>query len=201
VAEKHFQGFPDGETPQVARRQALPEFFRRADRLPVRRINVSGINRTVRVEIILCELLHFRVLCVMPFAIDPLCVPILPLNFFQFHAISPLSINLKEPIMAQHQFQTEVSRLLHLIIHSLYSNREIFLRELVSNASDALDKLKYLTVADEAYKTISFDPRIDISFNKEAKTLTVSDNGIGMNEADLIDSLGTTARSGTRVFL
>jgi len=103
--------------------------------------------------------------------------------------------------MAQHQFQTEVSRLLHLIIHSLYSNREIFLRELVSNASDALDKLKYLTVADDAYKSLNFDPRIDISFNKDAKTLTVSDNGIGMNEADLIDSLGTIARSGTRVFL
>jgi len=103
--------------------------------------------------------------------------------------------------MAHHQFQTEVSRLLHLIIHSLYSNREIFLRELVSNASDALDKLKYLTVADDAYKSINFDPRIDISFNKEAKTLTVSDNGIGMNEADLIDSLGTIARSGTRAFL
>jgi molecular chaperone HtpG len=91
--------------------------------------------------------------------------------------------------------------LLHLIIHSLYSNREIFLRELVSNASDALDKLKYLTVADEAYKSISFDPRIDISFNKEAKTLTISDNGIGMNDADLIESLGTIARSGTRSFL
>ncbi|MDR0582897.1 MAG: molecular chaperone HtpG [Treponema sp.] len=103
--------------------------------------------------------------------------------------------------MAQHQFQTEVSRLLHLIIHSLYSNREIFLRELVSNASDALDKLKYLTVADDAFKTINFDPRIDISFNKDAKTLTVSDNGIGMGEADLIDSLGTIARSGTRAFL
>ncbi|MDR0321458.1 MAG: molecular chaperone HtpG [Treponema sp.] len=103
--------------------------------------------------------------------------------------------------MAQHQFQTEVSRLLHLIIHSLYSNREIFLRELVSNASDALDKLKYLTVADEVYKNINFDPRVDISFNKDAKTLTVSDNGIGMNEADLIDSLGTIARSGTKAFL
>jgi len=103
--------------------------------------------------------------------------------------------------MAQHQFQTEVSRLLHLIIHSLYSNREIFLRELVSNASDALDKLKYLTVADEAYKSINLDPRIDISFNKDVKTLTISDNGIGMNEADLIDSLGTIARSGTRAFL
>jgi len=100
-----------------------------------------------------------------------------------------------------YQFQTEVSRLLHLIIHSLYSNREIFLRELVSNASDALDKLKYLTVADEAYKSLNFDPRIDISFDKEGKTITISDNGIGMNEADLIDSLGTIARSGTRAFL
>ncbi|MCL2765457.1 MAG: molecular chaperone HtpG [Treponema sp.] len=105
----------------------------------------------------------------------------------------------REP--CSYQFQTEVSRLLHLIIHSLYSNREIFLRELVSNASDALDKLKYLTVADEAYKSLNFDPRIDISFNKEGKTLSISDNGIGMNEADLIDSLGTIARSGTKAFL
>jgi len=103
--------------------------------------------------------------------------------------------------MALHKFQTEVSQLLHLIIHSLYSNREIFLRELVSNASDALDKLKYLTVAEEVYKSLSFDPRIDIFFNKEAKTLTVSDNGIGMNDADLADSLGTIARSGTKAFL
>ena len=103
--------------------------------------------------------------------------------------------------MAQHQFQTEVSQLLHLIIHSLYSNREIFLRELVSNASDALDKLKYLTVADDAHKKLSFDPRIDISFNKDEKTLTITDNGIGMNDKDLVDSLGTIARSGTRAFL
>jgi molecular chaperone HtpG len=109
--------------------------------------------------------------------------------------------------MAQHQFQTEVSRLLHLIIHSLYSNREIFLRELVSNASDALDKLKYLTVAEDAYKGIGFEPRIDLSFHKPDDgaegpvTLTIQDNGIGMNEQDLIDSLGTIARSGTRVFL
>jgi len=103
--------------------------------------------------------------------------------------------------MAQHQFQTEVSQLLNLIIHSLYSNREIFLRELVSNASDALDKLKYLTVADEAYKSIVFEPRIDISFNKDVKTLTVADTGIGMNEEDLITALGTIARSGTRAFL
>jgi molecular chaperone HtpG len=95
---------------------------------------------------------------------------------------------------------------LHLIIHSLYSNREIFLRELVSNASDALDKLKYLTVAEEKYKSISFDPRIDISFHKDSdkpasSTLTIADNGIGMNEADLTESLGTIARSGTKAFL
>ncbi|MDR1970677.1 MAG: molecular chaperone HtpG [Treponema sp.] len=103
--------------------------------------------------------------------------------------------------MAQRQFQTEVNQLLNLIIHSLYSNREIFLRELVSNASDALDKLKYLTVADEAYKSISFNPRIDITFDKDAKTLSIADNGIGMNEQDLTESLGTIARSGTRAFL
>jgi molecular chaperone HtpG len=103
--------------------------------------------------------------------------------------------------MAQHQFQTEVSRLLHLIIHSLYSNKEIFLRELVSNASDALDKLKYLTVADDAYKGIAFEPRVDISFDKDKKTLVIADNGIGMNDQDLVESLGTIARSGTRQFL
>ncbi|GAB1481911.1 molecular chaperone HtpG [Treponema sp.] len=103
--------------------------------------------------------------------------------------------------MAQHLFQTEVSRLLHLIIHSLYSNREIFLRELVSNASDALDKLKYLTVADDAYKSIAFDPRIDIHFNKDEKTITIADSGTGMNETDLVEHLGTIARSGTCAFV
>jgi molecular chaperone HtpG len=103
--------------------------------------------------------------------------------------------------MATHQFQTEVSRLLHLIIHSLYSHREIFLRELVSNASDALDKLKYLTLTDEAYKAVAFEPRIDLSFDKEAKTLAIADSGIGMNEADLVENLGTIARSGTKAFL
>jgi len=103
--------------------------------------------------------------------------------------------------MAVHQFQTEVSRLLHLIIHSLYSHKEIFLRELVSNASDALDKLKYLTVADDAYKSVVFDPRVDISFNKDVKTFTIADSGIGMNETDLVEHLGTIARSGTRAFV
>lgn len=104
--------------------------------------------------------------------------------------------------MAKHQFQTEVNQLLHLIIHSLYSHKEIFLRELVSNASDALDKLKYLTLTDDKFKTLSWEPKIAIEFNdKEPKTLTLSDNGIGMNEVDLVEHLGTIARSGTKTFL
>jgi len=104
--------------------------------------------------------------------------------------------------MATHKFKTEVSELLKLIIHSLYSHKEIFLRELISNSSDALDKLKYLTLTDDAYKKVSFDPRIDISFDdREKKTLTISDTGIGMNEEELASNLGTIARSGTRNFL
>lgn len=103
--------------------------------------------------------------------------------------------------MAKKQFKTEVNDLLHLIIHSLYSNREIFLRELISNASDAIDKLKYLSLTDPALKGLAFTPRIDISFDDVAKTLTISDNGVGMDEADLNDNLGTIASSGTKKFL
>ncbi len=104
--------------------------------------------------------------------------------------------------MSKHKFKTEVSQLLNLIVHSLYSHPEIFLRELISNSSDALDKLKYLTLTDDGYKSLHFDPRIDISFDQEGKkTLTVSDNGIGMNEKELEDNLGMIARSGTKNFL
>ncbi len=104
--------------------------------------------------------------------------------------------------MSKHQFQAEVNQLLTLIIHSLYSNTEIFLRELVSNASDALDKLKFLTLTQDEYKGVPFAPRIDISFDtKDRKTLTISDTGIGMNEKDLEENLGTIARSGTREFI
>lgn len=103
--------------------------------------------------------------------------------------------------MASHQFQTEVSKLLNLIIHSLYSHKEIFLRELISNASDALDKLKYLNVSDDAYKSLQFNPKIQISFDSEKKLLTLEDSGIGMNEVDLMENLGTIARSGTRQFI
>ena len=102
--------------------------------------------------------------------------------------------------MAKHKFQTEVSQLLQLIIHSLYSNKEIFLRELISNASDALDKFKYLTLTDKKFNNHKFDPRVDISFESDS-TMIISDNGIGMNKDDLKENLGTIARSGTKNFL
>lgn len=103
--------------------------------------------------------------------------------------------------MAKHEFQTEVNQLLQLLIHSLYSNKDIFLREIVSNGSDALDKLKYLTVSDEAFKNIKFEPRLDISFDDKAGILVVQDSGIGMSDEDLQNNLGTIARSGTKAFL
>ncbi|WP_353062363.1 molecular chaperone HtpG [Tunturibacter psychrotolerans] len=103
--------------------------------------------------------------------------------------------------MSKREFQTEVSQLLQLIIHSLYSHPEIFLRELVSNSSDALDKLRHLTLTEDAYKALPFNPRIDLELDEEKKTLTISDTGIGMNEEDLTSNLGTIARSGTKNFL
>jgi molecular chaperone HtpG len=103
--------------------------------------------------------------------------------------------------MSKREFQTEVSQLLQLIIHSLYSHPEIFLRELISNSSDALDKLRHLTLVEDAYKSLAFEPRIDLELNEENKTLTIADTGIGMNELDLVENLGTIARSGTKNFL
>jgi molecular chaperone HtpG len=103
--------------------------------------------------------------------------------------------------MAKHEFQTEVNQLLQLMIHSLYSNKEIFLRELISNASDACDKLNHLVLTDDAYKNVAFEGKVELSFDEEAKTLTIEDTGIGMNEADLVAHLGTIAKSGTKSFI
>ncbi len=103
--------------------------------------------------------------------------------------------------MSQREFQTEVSQLLQLIIHSLYSHPEIFLRELISNSSDALDKLRHLSLTDEQYKALPFDPRIDLDLDETTNMLTIADTGIGMNEEDLVSHLGTIARSGTKNFL
>ncbi|MBK1874428.1 molecular chaperone HtpG [Marinobacter sp. 1-3A] len=98
-------------------------------------------------------------------------------------------------------FQTEVKQLLHLMIHSLYSNKEIFLRELISNASDAADKMRFAAVKDDGLYEGDSELQIRLDFDKEANTITLSDNGIGMSREDVIQNLGTIARSGTAEFL
>src|SRR5688500_581939 len=97
-------------------------------------------------------------------------------------------------------FQAEVTQLLHLMIHSLYGNKEIFLRELVSNASDAVDKLRFEALADGALFETDPDPKIRIACDPAARTITVSDNGIGMSRQEVIEHIGTIAKSGTREF-
>ena len=101
----------------------------------------------------------------------------------------------------RHQFQAVGSRLLNIVANSLYSEKEIFLRELISNASDACDRLRYAAVTDAGLAAGDSDYRIDISFDKAARTLTLTDIGICLNHQDLIDNLGTIARSGTAAFI
>src|SRR5262245_16020145 len=98
-------------------------------------------------------------------------------------------------------FQAEVTQLLHLMVHSLYGNKEIFLRELVSNASDAADKLRFEAMSDGALYEQDPDPQIRVNYDAAARTITVSDNGIGMSRQEVIDHIGTIAKSGTREFL
>jgi molecular chaperone HtpG len=98
-------------------------------------------------------------------------------------------------------FQAEVAQLLHLVTHSLYSNQEIFLRELISNASDACDKLRFEALNNNALYEDAPNLEVRVSFDKDAKTLTIQDNGIGMSAQEAIDHLGTIAKSGTKDFM
>ncbi|MES2941081.1 MAG: molecular chaperone HtpG, partial [Pseudomonadota bacterium] len=98
-------------------------------------------------------------------------------------------------------FQAEVAQLLHLVTHSLYSNKDIFLRELISNASDACDKLRFEALNDTALYEDAPNLEVRVSFDKEARTLTIADNGIGLSQQEAIDNLGTIAKSGTREFM
>ena len=100
-----------------------------------------------------------------------------------------------------HPFQAEVAKLLHLMVHSVYSDRDVFLRELVSNAADALDKLRYEAIAAPGLLEGSPELTITITPDKEKKTLTIADTGIGMSEQELVENLGTIARSGTQAFV
>src|SRR5881398_659205 len=98
-------------------------------------------------------------------------------------------------------FQAEVAQLLHLITHSLYSNKEIFLRELISNASDAVNKIKFDSLNKEDALEGDTDWKIKIHLDKEKGTLTVSDNGVGLSRGEAVENLGTIAKSGTKAFL
>ena len=97
-------------------------------------------------------------------------------------------------------FQTEVKHLLHLMIHSLYSNKEIFLRELISNASDAADKLRFEALSNDALYEGDSELKIRIEFDKDKKTVSIIDNGIGMTRAEVQEHIGTIAKSGTKQF-
>ncbi|MFK7816700.1 MAG: molecular chaperone HtpG, partial [Gammaproteobacteria bacterium] len=99
------------------------------------------------------------------------------------------------------QFETEVSQLLHLMIHSLYSNKEIFLRELISNASDACDKLRFEAISDDALLSDDAELKIQVEYDKDARTVTIRDNGIGMSRDEVVRNVGTIAKSGTKDFL
>jgi len=103
--------------------------------------------------------------------------------------------------MAKHQYQTQIGQLLKLMTHSLYSNKEIFIRELISNSSDAIDKFNYLHLTDENFKAQEWKGKISVKLDEVDGTLTIADNGIGMNEEDLINHLGTIASSGTKSFM
>src|SRR6476619_4645250 len=98
-------------------------------------------------------------------------------------------------------FEADVSRLLHLMVHSVYSDKDVFLRELISNAADACERLRYEAIATPALLAEDSKPRITIGIDADARVLTIEDNGIGMSRDELVEALGTIARSGTKAFM
>jgi len=126
-------------------------------------------------------------------------VPIYVLSTFLTHILGAfMSVQAQQETLS---FQTEVKQLLHLVTHSLYSNKEIFLRELISNSSDAADKLRFEALGDNALYENQADLKIWVDFDRKARTLTIRDNGIGMSREEVIENLGTIAKSGTKEFL
>ena len=124
-----------------------------------------------------------------------------PLHRFTALVYPHRTPNFQKMSKQTHSFQAEVAQLLHLVTHSLYSNKEIFLRELISNASDACDKLRFEAINDSGLYESAPNLEVRVSFDKAAKTLTISDNGIGMSTQEAIDHLGTIAKSGTNDFV
>src|SRR5213080_1110302 len=113
----------------------------------------------------------------------------------------PIMTVVDESRQESRAFDADVARLLHLIVHSVYSDKEVFLRELISNAADACERLRYEAIANPALLGEDPSPRITISIDTDKRQLSVDDNGIGMSHDELVEALGTIARSGTKAFL
>ncbi len=118
-----------------------------------------------------------------------------------FRAVKPIPIIMSEPTLEKHSFQAEIQQLLDLVVHSLYTDKEIFLRELISNASDAMEKLRHVEATEKNIHQPTLPLEIHITTDEEAKTLTIADHGIGMSHEELVKNLGTIAHSGTKAFL
>lgn len=104
-------------------------------------------------------------------------------------------------IADRHEFQAETRQLLDIVTHSIYTDKEVFVRELISNASDALEKLRHLQATGETIMSPELEPKIQITTNEAENTLTITDTGVGMSKAELVENLGTIARSGSKAFL